>query len=185
MDFSDLNAAEPITKDHDRESFTSGVSKLDNFLRDCAIRDAEKNVSRTFVLTLKKHPKKVIGYYSLSSLLVPAHELPAILTKKLPNYKSIGTTLLGKLAVAELWQRDKCALRIGEHLLVDAMAKAWVASQHVASYALVVDILVGEKGDPTGFYAKNQFMPFQDDPMRWFLPMATIEQTLRTSGIIA
>lgn len=101
-----------------------------------------------------------------------------------PNYKAIGTTLMGKLAVAEDGQKEKCRLRLGEHLLIDAMRTAWLASQRVASYALVVDILIGEKGDPTGFYTKNSFIPFQDNPARLFLPMTTIEQTLRARNII-
>ncbi len=183
-DFSDLNPIEPLTAKHDRKSFASGVSKLDNYLRDRAIGDVERNVSRIFVLTLKEKPETIVGYYSLSSLLVPVDGLPAAVRKALPNYKAIGTTLMGKLAIAQKWQQDKCGLRLGEYLLLDAMRSAWLASQHVASFALVVDVLVGEKGDPTGFYTKNGFIPFQDNPTRLFLPMMTIEQTLRATGIV-
>lgn len=138
-----------------------------------------------FVLTPKESPETIIGYYSLSSLLVPAGGLPEDIRKKLPNYQAIGTTLLGKLAVAENWQREKCGLRLGEHLLIDAMRSSWISSQHVASYALVVDLVVGEKGDPTCFYTKNGFIHFLDNPAQLFLPMVTIEQTLRSSGLIA
>ena len=183
-DFSEINAIEPITRKHDRKSFASGVAKLDNYLRDRAIGDTEKNISRVFVLTLKERPEAIIGYYSLSSLLVPVDGLPEKISKALPNYKTIGTTLMGKLAVAENWQADKCGLRLGEYLLLDAMRSTWLASQHVASFALVVDVLVGEKGDPTGFYTKNGFIPFQDNHARLFLPMTTIEKTLRANSII-
>lgn len=185
VEFSDLNPIQPITRNHDRKSFTSGVSKLDNYLRDRAIGDTEKNVSRVFVLTFKEKPETIIGYYSLSSLLVPVDGLPEAIRKTLPNYKAIGATLMGKLAVAENWQRDKCGLRLGEYLLIDAMYLVWLASHQVASYALVVDLLVGEKGDPTDFYTRYNFTPFQDNPARLFLPLTTIEQTLRASGIIA
>ena len=182
--FSDLNPIQPITREHDRKYFVSGVTKLDNYLRDRAIGDTEKNISRVFVLTLKEKPEIIIGYYSLSSLLVPVDGLPEAIRKELPNYRAIGTTLMGKLAIAENWQRDKCGLRLGEHLLLDAMHSTWSASQQVASFALIVDVLVGEKGDPTGFYTKNGFIPFQDNPVRLFLPMTTIAHTLRANGII-
>ncbi len=184
MDFLDLNLIELITRSHDRKSFVSGVKKLDNYLHDRAVGDTEKNISRTFVLTLREMPERIIGYYSLSSLLIPMDGLPESILVKLPNYKAIGTTLMGKLAIDENWQRGKCELRLGEHLLIDAMRTAWLASQKVASYALVVDVLTGEKGDPTDFYTKNNFIPFRDNPARFFLPMKTIEQTLRRNGII-
>jgi len=142
-------------------------------------------VSRVFVLTLKEKPQTIAGYYSLSSLLVPAIGLPEPIRKKLPNYQAIGATLLGKLAISEDFQRGKSHLRLGEYLLVDAMRVSWLVSRQVASYALVVDVLVGEKGDPTSFYTKNNFIPFGDTKDRLFLPMKTIEQTLRAFGIIS
>lgn len=184
LSFPDLNPIEALTRNHDRRSFISGVSKLDNYLRDRAIGDIEKNVSRVFVLALKDKPGTIVGYYSLSSLLVPIDGIPEAIRKKLPKYDALGTTLMGKLAIAEDFQRNKCDLRLGEHLLIDAMYRAWFASRQVASYALVVDVLIGEKGDPTRFYTKNGFITYESKKDRLYLPMATIEQTLRTNGII-
>lgn len=109
--------------------------------------------------------------------------MPSKLIKKLA-YKSIGTTLLGKLAVDKRWQRNNCNLRLGEHLLLHAMLSSWKAAQSVASWALVVDILVGEQGDPTEFYLRKGFIPFQDSKARLFLPMHTIESTLRAAQLI-
>ncbi len=183
--FSDLNPIEPITRNHDRKSFSCGSTKLDNYLRDRAIGDTEKHIARVFVLTLKENPETIVGYYALSSLSISLDGLPEALRKVLPNYKVIGSTLLGKLAVAEGWQRGKCNLRVGEHLLIDAMRSAWMSSRYVASFALVVDVLISENPDPTGFYTKNHFIAFMDNPNRLFLPMHTVERTLRASGIIS
>ena len=185
LSFTDLNPIVPLTRNHDRAAFISGVSKLDNYLRDRSIGDIERNVSRVFVLTLEKEPETIIGYYSLSALLVPMDGIPEKIRKKLPKYEALGTTLMGKLAIAEGFQHDKCDLRLGEHLLTDAMYRSWFASQQVASYALVVDLLIGEKGDPTRFYTKNGFLTYEGKKDRLFLPMATIEQTLRITGIIS
>lgn len=183
MDFADLRAIELLNRSHDRKAFSCGVDKLDNYLRDRAVSDTERNLSRVFVLTLKAAPNTIVGYYSLSSLVVPVGGLPAAISKKL-NYKVIGTTLLGKLAVAEDWQRQRCRLRIGEHLLLHSMLSAWKASQTVSSWALVVDVLISENSDPTSFYSKHGFREFQDSPGKMFLPMATIENTLRRTGVI-
>jgi hypothetical protein len=76
--------------------------------------DTEKNVSRIFVLSLKEKPEKIVGYYSLSALLVPINGIPEGIRKKLPRYEALGTTLMGKLAIAEDFQRDKCELRLGK-----------------------------------------------------------------------
>jgi len=130
-------------------------------------------------------PETIVGYYSLSSLLVLIIGIPEAVRKKLPNYNALGTTLMGKLAIAEDFQRDKCNLRLGEHLLIDAMYRAWFASQQVASFALIVDVLVGEKGDPTSFYTKKGFMTYETIKGRLFLPMATIEQSLQMQGLIS
>jgi hypothetical protein len=183
MDFADLRGIELLNRGHDLQAFHCGVENLDNYLRDRAVSDSEKNLSRIFVLTLKASPNTIVGYYSLSSLVVPIEGLPAAISKKL-SYRVIGTTLLGKLAVAEDWQRDRCRLRVGEHLLLHAMLSAWKASQSVASWALVVDVLISENSNPTGFYAKHGFLRFHDSPGKMFLPMATIENTLRTAGVI-
>jgi hypothetical protein len=185
LSFTDLNPIEALTRNHDRGSFISGVSKLDNYLRDRSIGDIETNISRVFVLPLKEKPETIVGYYSLSALLVPMEGIPEGIRKKLPKYEAIGTTLMGKLAIAENFQRGKCDLRLGEHLLLDAMYRSWLASQQVASYALVVDVLSGEKGDPTRFYTKNGFITYESKKDRLFLPMATIEQTLRHNRIIS
>jgi hypothetical protein len=158
---------------------------MDNYFHDRSIADIEKNISRVFVLTLKNKPQTVIGYYSLSALLVPIEGIPEGIRKKLPKYAALGTTLMGKLAVAEDFHHDKCDLRLGEHLLIDAMYRSWLASQQVASYALVVDVLIGEKGDPTSFYTKNGFLTYESRTDRLFLPMVTIEQSLRVTGIIS
>ncbi len=185
--FSDLSEIEPLTRKHNRAAFSSGVSKLDNYIKHQSIRDAESNFSRVFVLTLKKSPEIIVGYYSLSSLQVSMTGIADEIKKQLPKYPVVGTTLLGKLAVDEKWQRDKCDLKLGEHLLIDAMVKAWHANQLVASYAMIVDVLIGEKGDPTAFYTKNGFQAFNDANAkhRLFLPMKTIEQTLQKMGIIS
>ena len=183
MKFADLRPIEPLSREHDRKAFKSGVEKLDNYLHDRAVGDNEKNLSRVFVLTLKEKPNTIVGYYSLSALQIPVDRLPEKLRKKV-SYKMLGTTLLGKLAVAEAWQRDKCKLRLGEHLLLHAMLTSWTAAQSVASWALVVDVLAGEKGDPTGFYAKKGFIAFEDNPSRLFLPIATIEEALQKAKLI-
>lgn len=92
-------------------------------------------------------------------------------------------TLLGRLAVAEKYQGNK-DLRVGEKLLVDAMFKTYNASRNVASFGMIVDVLAGEKGDPTCFYEKYGFLKCAATPGKMYLPMKTIEQILKAAELV-
>jgi predicted GNAT family N-acyltransferase len=65
--------------------------------------------------------------------------------------------------------------RLGETLLINALQRALRASEEVASYAVVVDAI---NEAAKAFYLKYEFIEFQDNNMRLFLPMETIA-TLR------
>ncbi len=171
---------------HDREAFCSGVSVLDRYIKEQARKEAERNISQTFVLTCIEKPSKILGYYSLSSNRIQTDDLPKELSKKLPKYGGMGVTLLGRFAIDETYQsKQKTNLRLGEHLLTDSKLKSWQVSRVVASYALIIDVLIGEKGDPTDFYKKYDFVPFPDHANKLYLPMTKIEKTLQMSGLIA
>lgn len=173
------------TTKHNRAAFSCGVSELDIFIREKARREAEQSLNKTFVLTSKEFPTEIIGYYTLSPKHIKTADLPAALTRKLARYSDIGVTLLGRFAIAEKYQRDRRKdLRLGELLLNDAKLRAWRASQDVGSYALIVDVLIGEKGDPTRFYLRYDFLQMPDKPTQLYLPMKTIEKTLRDSRLI-
>lgn len=186
---SPLKLLLPVVLDtsiHDRTKFCSGVSELDDFLKTKARKEADSNLNKTFVLTLEENPSEIVGYYTLSGKQINISDLPTQITKKLPKYNSIGATLLGRFAVDEKYQSSTCpGQKIGSLLLNDAKLRAWNASKSVGSFALVVDVLVGEKGDPTGFYLKYDFIQFQDDQSKLFLPMSTIEKTLQSAGLIS
>lgn len=179
---SALNKIVPLDRTHNRAAFSCGVEHLNNYLRDAAIQDQENRFSRVFVLTLVEDPKFILGYYALSACQIDTCSFPPETLKKLPKRATVGATLLGKMAVAENFQRGD--LQLGRYLLVDALSQAWIASQSVSSYAFVADIRPGEKGDPSQFYEKHGFLTLTENPKRLYLPMATIESFLREQKII-
>jgi GNAT superfamily N-acetyltransferase len=178
----DLLAPVPFDADlHDRNSFSCGVSQLDSFLKTKARKESEANINKTFVLTLKNAPSEIVGYYTLSATHINVTDLPTDLVKKLPRYNHLGVTLLGRFAIAE----NYIGQGIGGLLLNDVKLRCWLTAQSVASFALIVDVLVGEKGDPTDFYRKYDFTPFPNEPSKFYLSMVTIEKTLRVAGLIS
>jgi predicted GNAT family N-acyltransferase len=156
---------EPLSKHHDRSTFSCGVDSLDRYLQTQASQDQRKRVAATFVLCVEQ---RVVGYYSLSALSVDVGTWPEAIARKLPRYPHIPTTLLGRLAV----DRSLRGEGVGEHLLMDALRRALVASRDVGSVAVVVDAI-----DETAvsFYRRYGFQPFADEPRKLFLPMALIE----------
>lgn len=148
---------------HDRSVFESGVEPLDRYFRVQAGQDARKNMAVPFVLVLPDGT--VAGYYTLSSMAVNVGELPTEITRKLPRYPLVPATLLGRLAV-DLRFRGK---DYGRFLLADALCRS--VRSEIASFAVIVD---AKDADARRFYEREGFLPFLDQPMKLFRPMADI-----------
>jgi GNAT superfamily N-acetyltransferase len=156
---------EPLTSSHDRSEFESGVKPLDRYFRTQAGQDARKNMAAPFVLLL---PDGAIGgYYTLSSTSVQLAELPAQTVRKLPRYPLVPATLLGRLAV----DRRQQGKGYGRFLLADALYRA--ARSEIASFAVIVD---AKDESARRFYERESFLPFPDQPMKLFRPMADIRR---------
>lgn len=160
---------EVLGPQHDRTSFSSGVEPLDRYLRAQAGQDARKNMAAPFVLVL---PDGAIGgYYTLSSTAVKLTELPNDVARRLPRYPLVPATLLGRLAVGNRVQ----GRGYGRFLLADALLRA--VRSEIASFAVIVDA----KDDAARrFYERESFLPFPDQPMKLFQPMADIEKLFKT-----
>lgn len=153
---------------HDRPAFDCGVESLTNYLHRSARQDMERRASIAYVLVPVQTPTRIAGYYTLSNTSVLLTDLPRSLAKKLPRYPALPATLLGRLAVnaADRGQR------LGERLLVDALARGADVSAKVASVAVVVDALDDRAAK---FYQRYGFQPFADSPLRLFFPMKDVK----------
>ncbi|QKC84337.1 GNAT family N-acetyltransferase [Mesorhizobium sp. NZP2077] len=148
---------------HDRASFESGVEALDRYLRVQAGQDARKNVAAPFILVLPDGT--VAGYYTLSAAAVAVGDWPAQTVRKLPRYPLIPATLLGRLTVDRRYRGQG----YGRYLLADALSRC--VKSEIASFAVVVD---AKDENARGFYQRESFLPFPDQPMRLFRPMTDI-----------
>ena len=159
---------EALSRQHDRKGFSCGVEPLDRYLRVQAGQDARRRVAAPFVLCMGQS-KAVLGYYTLSALSVDIGAWPEEVARKLPRYPAVPATLLGRLAV-DTRLRGK---GMGEHLLMNALRRAFESSRDVASVAVIVD---AKNHDAEMFYRRYEFIPFADQPSRLFLSMGTIER---------
>jgi len=157
---------EPLTRAHQRGAFDCGSEPLNRYLQQQARQDAEKHVAAPFVLVTPP-ANEVLGYYTLSASVINADELPAELIKKMPRYRQLPVTLLGRLAV----DRRARGQGMGEFLLVNALHRSLEASTDIAAMAILVD---AKDEAAVAFYRHFNFLTLQQQPARLFLPMSAV-----------
>lgn len=155
---------DPLQTSHDRSLFHCGVEVLDRYLKELAKQELQRRTAAVFVL-VREGESRILGYYTLSQSSVLLSDLPERRRKKLPRYPQVPTTLLGRLAMDQSCRGKG----YGELILMDALKRAWQASQQVASFAMIVDVL-DVQPDPLLFYLRYDFEALPSEPRRLFLP---------------
>jgi GNAT superfamily N-acetyltransferase len=153
-----------LSRDHDRNSFRSGVEALDRYLREFAFQDIKRRVAGCFVML--DDADEIAGFYTLAATSVPLNLLPLSATKKLPRYPVLPAMLIGRLAMAT-------GKGLGRALIADAIIRT--EGFRIGAYALIVD---AQDERARNFYAANGFASIPDEARRMFLPMATALQLL-------
>lgn len=160
-----------LTKDHDRNGFDCGNSDLNNFLKKTAKQAADKNLSRTFVLT-DGETNTIYGFVSITPCSVNIEDVPEKQRKKYPPQHGLPAIRLARLGVG-LEHRRK---GYGELLLTEAMSITAKIAESVGGIGLFVDA----KDDAARtFYEKYGFLVTNPvKPMQLFMPLATILASL-------
>ena len=156
----------PLSRQHDRTAFHSGIPQLDQWLKQTSSQHHEKRLSRTVVLTETGRPARILAYYALNIRgLVEAWTLPPPLTRRMPS--TIPTLALGRLAV------DASAQEMGHGaaMLAHAMRQAKAASDLVGGVLLLVD---ATDARAAAFYMKFRFCPLPNAPLTLAIPIDEI-----------
>ena len=158
---------EHLNSKHRKKEFSCGKDMLDNYLQKQANQDIKRKLSACFVLN-DQEMDLIKGYYTLAQNSLSQSLIPTQFQKKIPNsYKSIPTTLLGRLAIDNRFQGKG----VGKLLLIDALRRSYEISKSIGSFAVVVDPI---DEDAEQFYAKYGFIKLPDSG-KMFLPMNTIK----------
>lgn len=162
---------EPL-RDHDRVSFSCGISELDDYLCFQASQDARRKVAAPFVMV--DQTRQIIGYFTLSAYGIRVAELPPQVAKKLPKYPLIPATLLGRLAVSREHQGQKSGrLLLADLLLMDPLHLSWKNTVQAASVGVIAEAI--DEADRR-FYLHHEFVPLLELPRKLFIAMRTIEK---------
>lgn len=163
---------ELLSNDHNRADFSCGNISLDRYLYEQAGQDLRRACATPFVLVTAPGASAVLGYYTLSNYGIDVGELPTHVAKRLPRYKLIPATLLGRLAV----DKRHHGQGIGEFLLLDALFRALTPSAEIAAAAVVVGAI---DAGAARFYEHFGFIAFPSIADRLFLPMKAVTALFR------
>ena len=169
-------ALEILTECHNRPGFSSGLESVDRYLRETARGHLAKGVSVTRVLVDASAlpPKAILGFFTLSNIIVDSKDWPG-LPKGLPK-QPISAILLGRLAVAETAHGKG----IGSMLVASARQLANETIHRTGGLGMVVD---AASEDVVGFYSKFGFRKVASTSLRMFLPAASLEAGAEISEV--
>lgn len=148
-----LDAPEPLSDAHDLVSFDSGVSTLDDWLRNRALKNQISGASRTFVAC---NGLRVLAYYALASGAVAATAATGRFRRNMPD--PIPVVVLGRLAI----DRSLQGRGIGRALVRDAGLRIVQAADIIGIRGLLVHALSDEA---KLFYERLGFEPSPMEPM--------------------
>lgn len=163
-----LTAPAPIEAVHTADNFDCGISSLNQWIRQQALKNELSGASRTFVVCIEK---EVVGYYALATGSILRQQAPGKIRREMPD--PIPVMVLARLAVDCTWQKSG----VGLGLLRDALLRTYNVSRQVGVRALLVHAL-SEKAK--GFYLRHGFTQSPVDQMTLMLKMQDVRQILET-----
>jgi predicted GNAT family N-acyltransferase len=158
-----------LDKTHNRKAFECEEQQLTDYIKKQVSQDIKKKLAVCFVAI--DSDINVIGYYTLSSESLGSEQIPDKYLRKVPQNYNAPVILLGRLA------RNITAkgTRLGEHLLLDALFRAFTLSEKsIGAMAVIVDPV---NQFAIKFYKKYGFEQLPDSE-KMFLPMSTIKQII-------
>jgi len=155
------------------KTFDCGKEAINVYLRRYAAKNMALNLNRTFVLpyTTENTSEKpeVAAYYTLAHQTLVREELPD--PPRLPRYP-VPVILLAQLGIDQRFHRQG----LGAKTLVHALRHAYQIASNpngLPAMGVVVDVL---DHDALAFYQSfDFFLPLTDNPMKLFVPMASLE----------
>jgi len=161
---------EPITKQHNRESFDCGDRGMNEFLHRHARKSHEQGGAKTFLAVSDGDLNQIFGYYSLSPASIAYAQTPDVVRRGLGRYE-VPAFRLARLAVDLKVQ----GAGLGGQLLMAAGRRCLRVSREVGGVALLIDA-ISERA--ALWYTSYGAIPLLDSPQSLVLPLATIESAL-------
>lgn len=164
-----MSFVELLGPHHDRASFDCGKEPLNRFIREQARQNADRYLGATHVVVGNSGDVAIQGYFTLVTRTVESVDFPSG-KPRLPR-GPIGVVLLARLAVDQRYQRQ----RLGQRMLLRAMAEVTRAAQHVGIFALILDT-IDEQARQWYLGLDFGLQPFPEQPTRLYVPVSFLQQ---------
>ena len=161
-----LSAPEPLTDDHQIDSFDSGETVLDDWLRRHARANQATGASRTYVVC---EGKRVVAYYALASGAIAQAAAPGRFRRNMPD--PIPVVVLARLAVDRNYQ----GRGLGRALFRDAARRAEHAADAIGIRGIVVHAISVEARK---FYIALGFDPCPAESMTLVVTLRDVRATV-------
>ena len=148
-----LRPPEKLNSSHRIESFDSGNSQLNDWLKRRALKNELEGASRTYVLCAEDI---VVAYYCLANGAIAQITATGKVRRNMPD--PIPVMIIGRLAVAQQWH----GMGIGRALLRDAVLRTLQAAEIAGIRAILVHAI---SEDAKQFYEKCGFTASPIEPM--------------------
>lgn len=172
-----LSIIEPFDPDkHDRTAFSCGIDQVDNFFKKTANKLSKADNLRVWVMTDAKGG--LIGFYATNAHSVDYQDLPAKYARTRPGHGQIPAAYISMIGVDQGFQSKG----YGGDLLIDCLRRLARASEALGVAVVMLDVL--DCGDPEqverrlALYKGYGFQALLSNPLRLFLPMATVKTLL-------
>ena len=128
-----LHAPQPLTADHQLNTFNCGETSLDEWLKRRALLNQSNGASRTFVVV--DESQLVMGYYALAAGAVHHQDATRSIRQNMPD--PIPVMVLARLAVDIRTQ----GMQLGAGLLRDAVDRSLAVAKNTGVRALLLHAL--------------------------------------------
>ena len=128
-----LHAPQPLSADHQLNTFNCGETSLDEWLKRRALLNQSNGASRTFVVV--DQSQLVMGYYALAAGAVHHQDATRSIRQNMPD--PIPVMVLARLAVDIRTQ----GMQLGAGLLRDAVDRSLAVAKNTGVRALLVHAL--------------------------------------------
>lgn len=154
---------------HDREAFSCGVQRLDNFLKITASKYVKEDNGRIYV-AVERGSGRVVGFHAINPHAIDVSEFDEKTRKRLPGGRDRISAFYLSMLARDLSVRGR---GLGPLLLADVFHRCLAAADIAGGRFIVLDAL--DEG-AAQLYTSIGFTPLPSQPARMVISMAKVRR---------
>ena len=157
---------------HDRATFSCGVEQVDNYFKKTANKLAKADNVRIWVMIEREGG--LIGFFAINAHAVDYADLPDKFSRSRPGHGQIPAAYISMIGV----DLKFAGHGYGGDLLIDALSRIARVAHDIGVAVAMLDVLDCGNAERVGkrlkLYMSYGFAPLPSNPLRLFLPLATV-----------